>query len=170
MALTSVQTGALFECLSSARDALASGGVVVDLDLTFAAQITLFFLLFLILRPLLFDPMLALFEERERRIGGAKDEARQLYAEADAKMAKYEEEVREVKRAAGMERDRIRQEGLRKEQVILAKVRAETNALLDEGRGRIAKERTQLEGELGTLSKTLATDIASRVLGREVKP
>lgn len=165
MTLTSVQTGSLSETFG-----FASGGVVVDLDITFAAQIVLFFLLFLLLRPILFDPMVRLFEERERRIGGSKDDARKLYADADAAMAKYEEEVLVVKRQAGEERDKIRQEGQRKEQAILGKVRDESNAMVDEGRARIAKERDALKTELGAMSTQLARDIAGRVLGREVQP
>ena len=165
MALTSVQTGSLSETLG-----FASGGVVVDLDITFAAQIVLFFLLFLLLRPILFDPMVKLFEERERRIGGSKDDARKLYADADAAMTKYEEEVLVVKRQAGEERDKIRQEGQKKEQAILAKVRDESNAMVEDGRARIAKERETLKTELNTVSTQLAREIAGRVLGREVQP
>jgi len=165
MALTSVQTGALAELSSQ-----ASGGVVVDLDLTFVGQLILFFLLFLLLKPMLFDPMIKLFEEREKRTGGAKQDATDLYKEADAKMAEYEERVLTVKREAGAERDRIRAEGQKKEQAILATVRDETNKLVDDGRARIAKEREALKGELGTVSQQLARDIASRVLGREVQP
>jgi F-type H+-transporting ATPase subunit b len=163
MTNTSVQTGALAELLSS-----ASGGVVVDLDITFVGQIVLFILLFIALRPLLFTPMLKLFEERERRIGGSKDDARALYAEADEKMAEYEKQVTVVKQKAGEERDRIRQEGQKREQAILGKVREETNAMVDEGRARIAKERESLQVELKTISNQLARDIAGRVLGREV--
>lgn len=168
MVLSSLQTGALADLLLDA--ASASGGVVVDLDITFVGQIVLFLLLFLVLKPILFDPMITLFEEREKRIGGAKDDARQLYAAADEKMAKYEEEVLVVKRQAGEERDKIRQEGQKKEQAILAKMRDETNSMVDEGRARIAKERETLRAELGTVSTQLARDIASRVVGREVQP
>ena len=71
---------------------------------------------------------------------------------------------------AGEERDRIRQEGQRKEQAILSKVREETNSMVDEGRARISKERESLRGELGAVSQLLARDIASRVIGREVQP
>lgn len=148
----------------------ASGGVTVDLDLTFAGQIVLFILLFFALRPLLFQPMLRLFEEREKRIDGAKKEARQMYADADEKMAKYEQELAAVKRAAGEERDKLRAEGQRREQQILAKVRAETNAMLEQGRAKIAKDAEALRAELGVTSQSLARDIASRVLGREVQP
>ena len=169
MVLSSVQIGALANLML--RDAAsASGGVVVDLDLTFVGQIVLFFLLFLVLKPILFDPMIKLFEEREKRIGGAKDDARQLYASADEKMARYEEEVLRVKQKAGEERDRIRQEGQHQEQAILSKVRTETNTLVDDGRAKIAKEREALRGELGAVSQQLARDIASRVMGREVQP
>lgn len=164
MALSSVQTGAIAELLGS-----ASGGVVVDLDITFAGQIVLFILLFMALRPILFDPMLKLFEERERRTGGAKDDARKLYADADEKMAKYEAQVGVVKQKAGEERDRIRQEGQKREQAILNKVREETDAMLAGGRARIATERESLKAELGTVSTQLARDIATRVLGREVQ-
>lgn len=165
MALSSVQTGALEELIGS-----ASGGVVVDLDVTFVGQIVLFILLFLVLKPMLFDPMLKLFEERERRTGGAKDDARQLYADADEKMAQYEAQVTVVKQKAGDERDRIRQEGQKREQAILTRVRTETDAMLHGGRTRIQDEREKLKTELGTLSTQLARDIAARVLGREVQP
>jgi F-type H+-transporting ATPase subunit b len=148
----------------------ASSGVTVDLDLTFAGQIVLFVLLFLVLRPLLFQPMLQLFEERERRIDGAKKDARQMYADADAKMAKYDEELLGVKRAAGEERDALRAEGLRREAVILAKVRTETNVMLEEGKAKIAKEAEGLRTELTATAQSLAREMASRVLGREVQP
>lgn len=165
MALSSVETRALADLAHQ-----AAGGVVVDLDLTFVGQLLMFFLLFLLLKPMLFDPMIKLFDEREKRIGGAKDEAKQLYADADAKMAKYDEEVAVVKQKASEERDKIRAEGQRKEQQILGKVREETNKMVDEGRARITKERETLRAELGTVSRDLARDIASRVLGREVQP
>ena len=52
----------------SSFSALAEGGVNVDLDATFVVQIALFVVLLLILKPVLFDPMMRLFEEREERI------------------------------------------------------------------------------------------------------
>ena len=148
--------------------ARSGGGVDVDINWTFAAQLVLFVLLFLVLKPLLFDPMLRLFEERERRIEGAKNEAREMYKEADEKFAKYEAELVGVKREAGEERDKLRADGQRREQAILAKVRAETNALLEEGKAKIAKDGEGLRKELDATSQALAREIASRVLGREV--
>jgi F-type H+-transporting ATPase subunit b len=149
--------------------ARSSGGVDVDVNWTFVVQMALFVVLFLALKPLLFDPMLKLFEEREKRIEGAKNEAREMYREADEKIAKYEEELVGVKRSAGEERDKLRAEGQRREQAILAKVRAETNTMLDEGKVRIQKEADSLRKELDATSQALAREMASRVLGREVQ-
>ena len=164
MASSLVQGGAIATLL----DHRAGGAVSVDIDFTFLAQVVLFFLLFFLLKPILFDPMLRLFEERERRIDGAKTEAREMFSAADAKIALYEEQLTQVKRQAGEERDKLRAEGQRREQAILAKVRAETNARLEEGKAKIAKEGDALRAELAVTSQTLAREIASRVLGREV--
>ena len=146
----------------------ASGAVTVDVDPTFVGQIVLFTLLFVLLKPMLFDPMLKLFEERERRTAGAKDDAKKMYAEADQIVQQYEVELDKVKRQAGDERDKLRAEGLRKEQAILAKVRKETNAMVDEGRSKLAREGAALRTELDASSAELAKEIATRVLGRSV--
>lgn len=153
---------------SDAIGGAASGGVVVDVDLTFVGQIVLFALLFLLLKPMLFDPMLALFEERERRTAGAKDEARKMFADADAMVAEYEVELDKVKRQAGEERDKLRAEGQRREQQILAKVRADTNELVEEGRKKLEKDGATLRAELDGAAQEIAKEMATRVLGREV--
>ncbi len=159
---------------TSLFDAALTGGtsgsaVDVDINWTFLAQIALFLVLFVVLKPLLFDPLLRLFEEREKRIAGAKAEATEMYKEADAKIAKYEEELALVKRAAGEERDKLRAEGQRQEQAILAKVRNETNALLDEGRKKISVDGASLRQELDVAAQALAREMATSVLGREVQ-
>src|SRR5688572_28033314 len=58
----------------------ASGGsaVPLDIDLTFTLQMLLFAVLIVVLKPLLFDPALKIFEERERRTDGARAEAREM--------------------------------------------------------------------------------------------
>src|SRR4051812_28392362 len=43
-----------------------AGGVEVDFDGSLVVQIVLFLTLMIVLRPILFDPMLKLFEEREK--------------------------------------------------------------------------------------------------------
>src|SRR5689334_10490485 len=100
------------------------GGVEVDFDLTVVGQVVLFVFLFIVLKPMLFDPMLHLFEERERRIDGAKLLARKIDEKSAGALTTYETEMAKARAAANAERDKIRNEGLKTESEILARVRA----------------------------------------------
>ena len=146
----------------------AAGGVEVDVDLTVFGTIGLFLVLFIGLKPLLFDPMLKLFEERERRTLGAKKDAREMDKKSAGAQAQYEAEMQKARGAANAERDKLRGEGQKTENEILAKVRQATAQTLEDGRKKaadeVAKARAQLKAEAGALAK----ELAARVLGREV--
>jgi F-type H+-transporting ATPase subunit b len=154
--------------ISAHAVAHAPQSVVVDFDATVVAQAVLFVLLLLVLKPLLFDPMLKLFEEREKRIIGAKLQARRLDEASAGALAKYEAEMQRARSAGSSERDKMRAEGSRQENEILARVRQATSKTLDEGRKRLAGEvatvRTSLQKEASVLGK----ELAGRVLGRQV--
>jgi F-type H+-transporting ATPase subunit b len=145
------------------------GGVDVDFDATIAVQVVFFLFLLVVLKPLLFDPMLKLFEEREKRIDGARKQARQIDEASAEALEKYEKAMAKARAEANAERDKLRGEGMRTEAEILGKVRAATTKMLEEGRGRMRTEvdatRTQLRQEVSVLAR----DLAGRVLGREVQ-
>jgi F-type H+-transporting ATPase subunit b len=155
-------TDALFAGLSS------GGGVSLDFDLTFLVQMVAFTVLVMILKPVLFDPLLKLFEERERRTEGAKLLARKMDEKAGELLQRYETELDAVRRAASEERERLRAEGTKLEAQILAEGRAEVAKLVEHGRARLEADRKVLRAELSTRAADVARDIASRVLGREV--
>jgi F-type H+-transporting ATPase subunit b len=150
--------------------AAAPQAINVDVDATFVVQLVLFIGLTLILKPVLFDPMLKLFEEREKRIDGAKAQARKIDEKSATALAKYEGEMAKARAKANAERDAIRVEAQKKEQEILAQVRAATTKVLEDGKraaqGEAARARASLKAEGGTISR----ELASRVLGREVQP
>src|SRR5258708_36677902 len=114
------------DTLGALSAASAGGGVEVDFDVTVLGQVILFLLLLLILKPLFFDPMLRLFEEREKRIDGARLLARKIDEKSATALTTYETEMAKARTAANVERDKLRAEGLKKESEILAKVRAST--------------------------------------------
>jgi F-type H+-transporting ATPase subunit b len=154
---------------SSRLFAAGGGGVEVDFALgPIAIQIGLFVLLWLVLRPALFDPMLKLFEEREKRIEGAKVLARKTDEASAGALSKYEAEMAKARAAANVERDKLRSEGVRAENEILGRVRAHTAKSLEEGRGRMTSELAVARGQLRKDVQALAKDLAGRVLGREV--
>lgn len=166
-------TNALIASSSSAPPSLASlagggGGVTLDLDLTFTLQMLLFAVLIVALKPLLFDPVLRIFEEREKRTDGARDEAREMQKKAGELLERYEAELSRVGRAAAEEREKMRSETTRLENEIINEARVATAKILDNGRREIAQQVAKIQAELGRESERLAHQVAARALGREV--
>ena len=146
----------------------SQGAVEVDINLTTVGQMVLFVVLWLVLKPVLFDPMLKLFEEREKRIDGAKLRARGIDQESLEAERKYEAAIAKVRADAAVERDRLRGEGAKAEADLLSKVRVETAKVLDEGRARITADATAARTALLREAPVLAIDMAHKALGREV--
>jgi F-type H+-transporting ATPase subunit b len=150
--------------------ALATPSAInVDFDWTFLVQLVLFSALTLFLKPVLFDPMLKLFEERERRIDGAKLQARKIDEKSATAAAKYDAEMAKARAAAGTARDVIRAQAVKEEQDILGKVRASTSKVIEDGKRTAEAEAQRARGSLKTDSTALARDLAGRILGREVQ-
>jgi F-type H+-transporting ATPase subunit b len=154
--------------LTDTGRALAEGGVTVDLDLSLFVQLGFFLVLLFVLKPTLFDPMMRLFEEREKRIDGTRHQATKEDERSAKALAKYETILAKARESGAAERDTIRTEGLKREAAIMTQVRAEVAATLERGRAEIGQEsktaREQLRGE----ARSLGREAASRVLGREV--
>jgi F-type H+-transporting ATPase subunit b len=155
--------------LASISTAFGQGGVNVDLDLTVFLQAGLFVVLLLILKPLLFDPLLKLFEEREKRIEGARAQARRIDEKSAGALATYEAAMAKARAEANAERDKLRAEATKIEAEILAKMRQTTSQLMDEGKRKVDEEAAGVRRALLAESGELARELAGRVLGREVQ-
>ena len=139
-----------------------------DFDLTFVLQMLVFASLIVVLRPLLFDPVLRVFEEREKRTEGARLAARQMQEEAGALLSRYEKELAKVHEVARQERDRTRAETARTEAELLSQARQAANQIVEVGRQRIEQQRSEIEFALGQQSERLAHSVAEAVLGRSL--
>lgn len=149
--------------------ALLSEGSIIDLDGTIWIQLGLFAVAFLIFRPLIFRPMVALFEAREHAIEGSKLEALRLQDEAAAEDQEFDVEMRRLRLQAGEERDRLRAEGKRLERTVLDRVREETDKQLADADQQLATEAARLSAEIDGTVSALAKQIASKMLNREVQ-
>ncbi len=147
---------------------LAEGGVTVDLDFTLFVQLGLFLVLLFVLKPTLFDPMMRLFEEREKRIDGKKKSAREVDEQSAKADAKYQAILAKAREAGAAERDALRAEGVKREAALMTDVRAEVAATLERGRTAIGNEEKSARAELQREAQSLARHAASRVLGREI--
>ena len=90
------------------RTVLLSGSPILDVDATLLIYIAVFFVLFFILRAFIFNPVMALFDEREKAIDGAKRDARKLEKDAESKLNAFEDEMSKMRKEASAERDRLR--------------------------------------------------------------
>jgi F0F1-type ATP synthase membrane subunit b/b' len=77
--------------------------------------------------------------------------------------------MNKARTSANVDRDRIRAEGLKKEQEILASVRAATTRAIDDGKRAVQAEGERARAALQAEAPALARDLAARVLGREVQ-
>lgn len=154
---------------ASLMSASSGGGVSIDFDGSVVIQFVAFVILFLIIKPLLIDPFLKLMEEREKRTEGARTAARIMDTKAGAILKKYETEIDNVRRIANEEREKLRADAQRLEAKILAEAREETAKVVEAGKATIASERDALRQELATMTETMSAEVASRVLGREVR-
>ena len=161
-------TGALSSSAHSLSGGALEGGVDVDFDATVFVQVAMFVILLIVLKPLLFTPMLKLFEEREKRIDGAKLQARKMDEKSAGALTKYEAAMAEARAKANAERETLRGEGMKAEAELLAKVRVATAMMLDKGRTSALEEASHTRRELAGEATQIAKELASRVLGREV--
>jgi F-type H+-transporting ATPase subunit b len=159
---------AIFHVTSERLSSVAAGGVNLDFDASLFVQVGFMILLWVVLKPVLFDPMIKLFEEREKRIEGNIKKARRIDGESAEAKAKYDDAMAIARAEGASEREKLRTEGLRKESELLSKVRGETQARMDVARKKAEQEVAAVRTQLGTQAQTLAKDLATRVLGREV--
>ena len=150
------------------RPVFLSGSPILDVDATMLLYIVLFFVLFWVLNTLVFKPIMALFDEREKAIDGAKRDARKLEKDAEAKLNAFEDEMAKMRKEASAERDRMRADASRRERKLLEKVKGETDAMVAESEATMAKEASRIRKEIATETPKLAKQIASKLLGREV--
>jgi F-type H+-transporting ATPase subunit b len=153
---------------SSFLNASEGGGVNVDLDASLLVQIGLFVFLLIVLKPLLFDPMLKLFEEREKRTEGIIKTVGAMDEKSAKALAKYEAILAKARDAGTAERDVLRRDAQKKEAERMAEIRDVAARTVEQGRTQIAAEAKAARSALTTEASTLGRTIASRVLGREV--
>jgi F-type H+-transporting ATPase subunit b len=150
--------------LSGATKAMA-GGVPLDFDRSVILQIVLFSLLIVVLKPLLFDPVLKVFSLREERTEGARATARELQEKAGELLRRYEKELERVQQVATEERERLRSETSKLEAEILHEGREVTTRIVEQGRRKIEAEVNSIRVAVGMQSERVAQMIVERVSG-----
>lgn len=139
-------------------------------DVGVAAWTVLIFLaVVLILGKYAWKPLLSSLQAREDFIRDSLQRAREEREQAERRLAEYEEKLA----AARAEATALVDEGRRDAEAVKAKIettaREEGDKLMARARREIALARDQAVKELHTTSARLATDLATKVLGREIR-
>ena len=147
---------------------LLSGGSPIDLDGSFLIQLGIFFVAFLILRSLVFRPVMELFDKREAAMGGSKGLADQLQKDADAAREKFESQLRAVRQKANEDRDKRRAEAQQLARELTERARRESTSQLNAAKARLDMEAREASGKAEAEIPTLARQVAEKLLGRSV--
>ena len=141
---------------------------LIDVDGTIFLQLGIFLVLMFVLGRFLWKPYLRVRTERVARVEGYREEAAQLEADAQQRLARADAALAEARRTGAGERAVARAEAHAREQTLLAEANAAAQRKLADARGRLIAavqvERTKLESE----SSQVAAEAARKILGREV--
>ncbi len=156
--------------LNAASMIAASGGEhpLIDLDFTVLIQLVLFVTTAIIATKFLFKPYLRLREDRIAGIEGAREEATNMSAQADAQLADYEGKLSSARARAEEERRKLRAEAAAHEREVLEKTRSEAVTAQQQAAERINKETEAARAQLRPRADEIARSVATKLLGREV--
>lgn len=110
----------------------------------------------------------AVLDERTERIAGGLKKAEEAQAEADRLKADQEQDLQAARQEAASIREKARQDGARIVEEAKARAEAEAERALAVGRQQLEAERitaeAQLRGEVGSLASALASKIVGESL------
>ena len=141
---------------------------MINLDLAFVVQIVNFGLLVLVLNIFLYKPIRALLAQRRQEIQSARERAVTVDDQVQAKVAEYEERLRDAKAEVGAKRAELVKEAQAEEATLLNKARQEAAASVAAVRERIAKESGEARALLQKQVDVLSGDICEKILGRSL--
>lgn len=153
---------------SSAFGVLLSGGSPIDLDGSMFVQMGIFFIALLILRSLVFQPVMKMFDAREAAVGGAKGDAEAMEADAHGKREHFESEMRKVRAEANQKRDALKAETQKLARELTDKAREESSAAVSAGKAKLDAEADKTRTEVQAQVPVLAKQIADKLLDRSV--
>jgi F-type H+-transporting ATPase subunit b len=133
---------------------------------TFGVLIVSFLVFWFIFSRLFFRPFLKLLSEREERFRSLNDRTEQLLKEARSADETHEQRLNAIRREVLEQRDAERRRVEAEAAQMLESAKADARASLDGARTRIEGELKAAERDLEQMGRTLAVELAERVLGR----
>ena len=141
---------------------------MISLNWTLILQFINFIVLLYLLNRILFRPLRAVMEKRRETIEGSHARARDLQADIDDKMTRYQQQLTEAKKLANDERAQLRKVAHEEETTMIDTAQANAGARMDQIRKLVARESSEASQTLKQESSSLAQQIATKILGRSL--
>ena len=127
-----------------------------------------FIIVFGFLGKMLLPRLVSTLNERENAIEGGINRAEQAQAEAAALREEYRAQLAEANREANRQREAAREEGAQIVAEMREQAQAEARRIIEAAEAQIAAERQQALASLRTEVGSLATELASRIVGESL--
>lgn len=145
----------------------SEGGLQIIPDPTrLIALLVLFVVLVPVLNALLFQPLLQVLDEREKRIEGARARATDLAQQAATLVARHDDAIRKARETAHADQLRMIEEARGQHQSTVGDARSSAESELASARAEIARAIANVRSSLAAEAEPIAREIAARLLGR----
>ncbi|MBX7218980.1 MAG: ATP synthase F0 subunit B [Blastocatellia bacterium] len=147
---------------------VAAGGLL-DVDpFVFGSTVVLFIVLAFILNAMVFNPLLKVLEERERRTSGSISDAKHLLEDYDRRLGEYETSLNKSRQSAYQQLEQNRSTAMKERTDLLATVKAETTAEINKTKAELDAQVKAAEVTLTKEATAIAATISTAILGRTV--
>ena len=140
-------------------------GNLISFDNTFFIQLANFVVTLIVLNFLLVKPVRNQIAARKALTDGYAADVARFTQEAGAKLGGYEETLSAARVEASKSREAAKEEGRKREQEVLAKAQADTQAFLSASRAKTAQEMKAAGDALGSQVDAFASRAISKILG-----
>lgn len=137
----------------------------ISIDSSFVVEIVSFLILWAILKRLLFDPMLHVLDEREKRTVGNLKAAEELREQAMSLRNQHETSIHAVHRSVSEQAEESRKAALETERQVITEARDAAAAKLNKARSEIADQVEVARQRLSSQALDLAERVAGKILG-----
>lgn len=147
---------------------ILSSGSLVDIDATLFIQLGVFLFMLLVLRFLLFKPVIRLIEARREATVGTVESSASLQKEAALLTADFNAKIEEVRAAAAHEKNSIVSGAKQKEREILDAAKARTEQVTADIRAKAETEMKQARQSLESETRSMASLLVEKILDRKL--
>jgi F-type H+-transporting ATPase subunit b len=139
---------------------------VLSIDQSLVFQVILFLALWMFLRKFLFEPYLAVMQQRTQRSEGALKEAQQVRTDAESIETRYKAQLAETRTGTMQQVDTVYRAAEEQAKTLTDAARAEANQTLATMRVNLQQEIDAARKDLEARAPEFARTISEKLLGR----